>query len=67
MGVSPARPSIQELDSWQIGLIFELAMKYPIEGVRQAYYKEEKKSLDEFEDSDLLEAGYSRKELMGDE
>jgi len=64
--VSPASKTIRSLDSWLLNLIFEMAMDYPIESVRHAYYEEKKKSLGgDFEDSDLIEAGYSPEELKG--
>jgi len=58
--------SARGLDSWLINLIFEMAMEYPIESVRHAYYEEKKKSfMGGFDDSELIEAGYTPEELKG--
>jgi len=59
---SPASRTIRELDSWQIGLIYEMAMNYPIEGLRRHYF-EDKKSVGNFEGNDLLDMGYTREEI----
>jgi hypothetical protein len=41
-----------------------MAMEYPIENVRSAYYEEKKKSfIGDFEDSDLIEAGYAPEDM----
>ena len=64
--VFPAIQADRSLDSWLINLIFEMVMEYPIESVRQNYYEEKKKSLiGDFEDSDLIDAGYSPEALKG--
>jgi len=63
----PAIRAERELDSWLVSLIFEMAMEYPIESVRNAYYEEKKKSfIGDFDDSDLIDAGYAPEELKGD-
>ena len=62
MGLSPTSKTIKELDSWQIGLIYETAMNYPVEGLRRAFF-ENKKSVSNFDDEDLLDAGYSPEEI----
>jgi len=53
---------MRALDGWQMGLIYEAAMCFPIEGLRRAY-RERKKSPANFDDGDLLELGYSRPEI----
>jgi hypothetical protein len=62
--VSPASKAVQNLSDWQIGLIFEMAMNYPDEGLRRSYF-EEKKSVSNFSDADLLDddMGYSPEEI----
>ena len=62
MGVSPTSRTIRRLDDWQIGLIYETAMNYPVEGLRKCYF-ERKKSATNFEDDDLLDTGYSPDEI----
>jgi predicted enzyme involved in methoxymalonyl-ACP biosynthesis len=58
--------SARGLDSWLINLVFETAMEYPIESVRKAYHEEKRKSfVGDFDDSDLIEAGYTPEELEG--
>jgi len=59
---SPASREIRELDNWQIGLIYETAMNYPLEGVRRSYY-DNKKSTNNFENDDLLDMGYTLEEI----
>jgi hypothetical protein len=54
--------TIRKLNQWQIGLIYEMAMNYPIEGLRKCYF-EEIKSVNNFEDSDLLDLGYTPEEI----
>ncbi len=58
LGVSPASKTIHALDEWQIGLIYEVAMSYPIEGLRRSFF-ERKKSVEAVDDEDLLELGLS--------
>jgi len=62
--VSPASRTIRNLDSWQMGLIYEMAVNYPIEGVRKAYL-EDRKSVSNFSDADLMDddMGYTPKEI----
>lgn len=64
MKASPASRAIRELDNWQIGLIYDMAMNYPIEGLRRAYY-EDKKSVSNFSDADLSDPdmGYTPEEI----
>jgi hypothetical protein len=62
LGVSPASETIRALDEWQIGLIYETAMNYPIEGMRQSYWKR-KNSAANFDDGDLADLGYSPEEI----
>ena len=61
LGLSPTNPTISNLDSWQMGLIYETAMNYPIEGLRRSYFKRKKERA--FNDDDLIEAGYSPEEI----
>jgi hypothetical protein len=49
---------VQSLDAWQIGLIYETAMNYTVEGLRKCYF-DRKKSVRNFENEDLLDLGYS--------
>lgn len=62
LGVSPASRTIQELSDWQIGLIYEIAMNYPVDGLRRCYF-DEKKNVITFDDSDMLDMGYSPEEI----
>ena len=62
LGVSPASRSIRDLSDWQIGLIYETAMNYPVDGLRRSYF-DAKKSTSNFEDDDLLDMGYSPEEI----
>jgi hypothetical protein len=64
LGVSPASRTIQRLDGWQIGLIYETVMNYPLEGLRRCYF-DRKKSIDNIDDDDLLDfdMGYSPDEI----
>ena len=62
LGASPASRTIRQLDKWQIGLIYEIAMNYPIEGLRKCYF-DRKKSTANFDDVDLLDMGYSPDEI----
>jgi hypothetical protein len=38
LGVSPASKTIRALDDWHIGLVYEAAMNYPLEGLRRSYW-----------------------------
>jgi hypothetical protein len=51
-----------ELNDWQIGLIYEMAMQYPEEWVRSSFF-EQKKSVSNLDDRDMLDLGYSREEI----
>ena len=62
LGVSPASKTIRRLDDRITGLIYEIAMGYPVEGLRKSYY-DRKKSTASFDDDDLLEMGYSHEEI----
>ncbi len=62
LGVSPASETIQKLDEWQIGLIYETAMNYPADGLRRSYF-DRKKSTSNFDDDDLIDMGYSPEEI----
>jgi hypothetical protein len=58
LGVSPASKTIHALNEWQIGLMYEVAMSYPIEGLRKSFF-ERKNSVESVDDDDLLELGLS--------
>jgi hypothetical protein len=58
VGVSPASKTIRALDEWQTGLIYEVAMSYPIEGLRKSFF-ERKESVESADDDDLLDLGLS--------
>jgi hypothetical protein len=62
LGLSPTSKTVQRLDTWQIGLIYETAMNYTVEGLRKDYF-ERKKSVSNFDDEDLLDLGYSPDEI----
>ena len=62
LGLSPTSQQIRELEPWQKRLIYEMAMCFPIEGLRIAF-RDRKKSPANFEDNALLEAGYSPEEF----
>ena len=62
MGKSPASNSISELNDWQIGLIYETAMNFPVEGLRKCYF-DAKKSEITFEDQDMLDMGYTLEDI----
>jgi hypothetical protein len=62
LGVSPASRTIQNLDDWQIGLIYETAMNYPVDGLRRAYF-DRKKSVSNIDDDDMLDLDYSPDEI----
>jgi hypothetical protein len=58
LGVSPASKTIRALDEWQLGLMYEAAMSYPIEGMRKSFF-ERKESVESADDDDLLDLGLS--------
>lgn len=62
MGVSPASSTIRALDEWQISLMYEVAMNYPIEGLRKSYY-DRKKSIEQVPDEEFLDLGYTLEEI----
>jgi hypothetical protein len=62
LGVSPTSREIRNLDEWQIGLIYETAMNYPVEGLRKCYL-DRKKSTSNFDEEDLLDMDYSPEEI----
>jgi hypothetical protein len=62
LGVSPTSRTIQNLDDWQVGLIYETAINYPIEGLRRCYL-DRKRSPSNFEDDDMFDMGYSPDEI----
>lgn len=62
MGTSPTSRTVRELDDWQIGLVYEAAMSFPLEGMRESFNKR-RSSAANFDDADLLEAGYSPEEF----
>jgi len=62
LGISPASKAFQKLSDWQIGLIYETAMNYSIEGLRKCYF-DNKKSMSNFDDDDLLDMGYTEEEI----
>jgi hypothetical protein len=53
---------MQSLDEWQIGLIYETAMNFPVDGLRQSYYNR-KTSTESFDDEDLADMGYTQEEV----
>jgi hypothetical protein len=59
---SPASREIQNLSNWQIGLIYEMVMNYPVDSLRQCYF-ENKKSAGNFDDDDLYDMGYTPEEI----
>jgi hypothetical protein len=62
LGVSPTSRTIQNLDDWQIGLIYETAMNYPVDGLRKCYF-DHKKSVSNLDDDGILDMGYSPDEI----
>ncbi|MDR1837631.1 MAG: hypothetical protein LBQ89_08240 [Treponema sp.] len=62
MGVSPASKAIRKLNDWQVGLIYEMAMNFPVESLRKCYL-EYKNSTSNFDDDDVLDMGYSPEQL----
>ena len=64
LGVSPASKAIQALDEWQIGLMYEIAMNFPVEGLRKSYLdRKEKEAVENIDDEDLAELGLSQSEI----
>ncbi|GHU24777.1 hypothetical protein FACS1894164_12220 [Spirochaetia bacterium] len=62
LGISPVDKGITDLDDWQIGLLYEIAMEYPIEGLRR-HYSESKRSISVFDDQELIDAGYTLEQI----
>jgi hypothetical protein len=62
LGVSPASRTIQNLDEWQVGLLYEVAMNFPVEGLRRSYF-ERQRSVQNIEDDDIAEMGYTQDEI----
>ena len=60
--VSPVNNDIQKLSDWQIGLIYETAMNYPVDGLRQSYL-DAKKTACNFDDNDLMDFGYTPEDI----
>ena len=64
LGVSPASNAIQELDEWQIGLMYEIAMNFPVDGLRKSYLdRKDKEAVENIDDEDLAELGHSQAEI----
>ena len=63
LGISPTSETIQNLDEWQTGLIYETAMNYPLEGLRRSYF-DRKKSTSSIDDDILLDLGYSPDQIV---
>ncbi len=64
LGVSPASKTIRALDEWQIGLIYEIAMNYPVEGMRHSYWKR-KNGVENLDEESLADddMGYTPEEI----
>jgi hypothetical protein len=62
LGASPASSTIRALDEWQISLMYEVAMSYPIEGLRKSYF-DRKKSIENVPDEEFLDLGYTLEEI----
>jgi hypothetical protein len=58
LGVSPASKTIRALDEWQVDLLYEVVMSYPVEGLRKSFF-ERMSSVEAADDDDLLELGLS--------
>jgi ethanolamine ammonia-lyase large subunit len=56
LGISPT--ATKKINDWQIGLIYEMAMSYPIDGLREWYFKD-KKSVSHVDEDKLKELGYT--------
>jgi hypothetical protein len=66
LGVSPASETIRALDEWQIGLIYETVMNFPVDGLRRSYFdRKDKEAVENIDDDSLLEIGYSPEEIAG--
>ena len=64
LGVSPAGKAIQALDEWQIGLLYEIAMNFPVEGLRKSYLdRKDKEAVENIDDEDLADLGLSQTEI----
>lgn len=64
MRASPVSQEIRNLDDWQVGLIYEIAMNYPIQGLRKSYF-DSKKSVANIDDEEMLDMGYTMEEIAG--
>lgn len=62
LGVSPTSKTIRDLDEWQIGLIYETAMNFPVDGLRKSYFKRQS-SVETVDDDDFLDLGYTMEEI----
>jgi hypothetical protein len=64
LGVSPASETIRALDEWQIGLIYETVMNFPVDGLRGSYFdRKDRDAVKNIDDEDLAEIGLSRAEI----
>ena len=64
MGVLPTSRAVRKLDDWLIDLIFEILMRFPIDGVRKWYLEDRHKgSIGDFDIEDYREAGYTDEEI----
>jgi hypothetical protein len=64
LGVSPASGTIRALDDWQIGLIYETVMNFPVDGLRESYFdRKEKETVKNIDDEDFAELGYSQADI----
>jgi hypothetical protein len=64
LGVSPASKEMQALDEWQIGLMYEIAMNFPVDGLRKSYLeRKEKEAVENIDDEDLAELGLSQTDI----
>jgi hypothetical protein len=62
LGLSPTSRTIQSLEDWHIGLLYETAMNYTVEELRKCYF-DRKKSVSNFDSDAILDAGYSPDEI----
>jgi len=62
LGISPTSKTIADLTFWQIELMYETAMSYPIESLRH-YYFQNKKNTVTADDTDLLALGYTPEQI----
>jgi hypothetical protein len=65
LGISPASEDIAALDDWQINVLYEVIMSFPLEGLRQQYAEYKKSVANTFDMQDLLDAGYSLDKIKG--